>query len=499
MKQSLGMRTGQSLTMTPALQQAIRLLQLSTLDLKQEIQQAIESNLMLELSDDDSPEPDAGAETAEESEALNERNHASVSDSSDGLAAEVAATEVRGDEPMQDDMPMDADWGDIYDTPSKSDNSSDDDDLAEFRRANQHSGETLQEHLRWQAGLLPLKEWEAEAADYLIDAINDDGYLEDWDEACAHFRETFGLTPAHLEKVLKKVQEFDPPGIAARDLGECLRLQLQQLDASQEGYALALVLVDKHLPLLARRDYPALRRATGHDEAQLRVALALIQKLQPHPGRPYAAHESDYIEPDVFVAKHQGKWRVGLNRESTPAVRINPHYLSMVKRADSSKDQLTMKTHLQEARYFLHSLQSRNDTLLRVAQCIVEEQRAFLDYGPEAMRPLVLRDVASQLGIHESTVSRATANKYLLTPRGLFELKHFFSSHVQTSDGGVASATAIQAMLKRLIAAENPAQPLSDANLADLLQKEGIQVARRTVAKYREALNLPPSHERRPL
>ena len=497
MKQSLGMRTGQSLTMTPALQQAIRLLQLSTLDLKQEIQQAIESNLMLELSDDDSPESDAGAEASEEAEATRERT--SASDNSDGLAAEVAATEVRGDEPMSDEMPIDADWGDIYDTPSKSDNNSDDDELAEYRRANQHSGETLLEHLRWQAGLLPLKEWEAEVVDYLIDAVNDDGYLENWDEACAHFRETFGLTPAHLEKMLQKVQDFDPPGVAARDLGECLRLQLQQIDAAQAGHALALALVDRHLPLLARRDYAALKRATGHDEASLRVALALIQKLQPHPGRPYAAHESNYIEPDVFVTKHLGKWRVGLNRESTPAVRINPHYLSMVKRADSSKDQVTMKTHLQEARYFLHSLQSRNDTLLRVAQCIVEEQRAFLDYGPEAMRPLVLRDVAGQLGIHESTVSRATANKYLLTPRGLFELKHFFSSHVQTSDGGVASATAIQAMLKRLIAAENPAQPLSDAALADLLQEEGIEVARRTVAKYREAMNLPPSHERRPL
>ena len=497
MKQALGMRTGQSLTMTPALQQAIRLLQLSTLDLKQEIQQAIESNLMLELSDDDSPEPDAGAEMAEEAEAISER--ASSADSSDGLAAEVAATEVRGDEPMSDEMPVDADWGDIYDTPTKSDNNSDDDDLAEFRRANQHGSETLLEHLRWQAGLLPLKEWEAEVADYLIDAINDDGYLEGWDEACTHFRETFGIGPEQIERVLKRVQEFDPPGVAARDLGECLRLQLQQLDAAEPGHGLALVLVDKHLPLLARRDYPGLRRATGHDEASLRVALALIQRLQPHPGRPFAAHESDYIEPDVFVTKHQGRWKVGLNRESTPAVRINPHYLSMVKRADSSKDQVTMKTHLQEARYFLHSLQSRNDTLLRVAQCIVEEQRAFLDYGPEAMRPLVLRDVAGQLGIHESTVSRATANKYLLTPRGLFELKHFFSSHVQTSDGGVASATAIQAMLKRLIAAENPAQPLSDAALADLLQQEGIQVARRTVAKYREAMNLPPSHERRPL
>ena len=492
MRQGLGLRMGQSLTMTPALQQAIRLLQLSTLDLKQEIQQAIESNLMLELDDDAPASDEPEMPTAERQDDAD----SPVSD----LMAEVAAVEVRGDADIPDEMPVDADWSEIYDVaPSRDRSESDEEDLADFRRANLRENETLAEHLRWQARLLPLKEWEAEVVAYLIDAVDDDGYLQGWDEACDHFRGAFGITVAQIERLLRQVQQFDPPGVAARDLGECLRLQLRQIDDDAPGHALALVLVDKHLAQLARRDYPALRRATGHDEAQLKVALALIQRLQPHPGRPFAAHESDYIEPDVFVTKHQGRWRVGLNREASPSVRINPHYLAMVKRADSSKDQLTMKTHLQEARYFLHSLQSRNDTLLRVAQCIVEEQRAFLDYGPEAMRPLVLRDVAAQLGIHESTVSRATANKYLLTPRGLFELKHFFSSHVQTSDGGVASATAIQAMLKRLIAAENPAQPLSDATLAEMLQKEGIQVARRTVAKYREAMNLPPSHERRPL
>jgi RNA polymerase sigma-54 factor len=492
MKQALGLRTGQALTMTPALQQAIRLLQLSTLDLKQEIQQAIESNLMLELDDDPSPDSATDGDAPE------------ASDGEEGqgsdLAAEVAAVEVRGDADIPDEMPVDSDWSEIYDvSPSRDRSDSDDDELADFRRANLRENETLHEHLRWQARLLALKEWEAEVVEYLVDAIDEDGYLQGWEEACTHFRETMGLSATQMESLLRRIQEFDPPGVGARDLGECLRLQLRQLDVHTPGHALALQLVDKHLATLARRDYAALRRATGQDEAQLKGALALIQRLQPHPGRPYAAHESDYIEPDVFVGKHQGRWRVSLNREASPAVRINPHYLAMVKRADSSKDQLTMKTHLQEARYFLHSLQSRNDTLLRVAQCIVEEQRAFLDYGPEAMRPLVLRDVAAQLGIHESTVSRATANKYLLTPRGLFELKHFFSSHVQTSDGGVASATAIQAMLKRLIAAENPAQPLSDAALAEMLQKEGIQVARRTVAKYREAMNLPPSHERRPL
>ena len=491
MRQALGLRTGQALTMTPALQQAIRMLQLSTLDLKQEIQQAIESNVMLELDEDaagESPDDLAPEMQSQDSGGGEDHDSGEVSD-------------LRGSEDsIPEEMPVDADWSDIYDTaPSRESGGEDEEDLAEFRRANLRESESLQEHLRWQARLAPFSEWEAEVAAYLIDAVNEDGYLEGWDEACVHFRETMGLDPRRIEKVLRVVQDFDPPGVAARDLGECLTLQLNLLPANTPGRAAALALVAKHLMLIARRDLGALRRASGYDEAELKVALALIRSLQPHPGRPYAAHESDYIEPDVFVTKHQGRWKVSLNREASPSVRINPHYLAMVKRADSSRDQVTLKTHLQEARYFLHSLQSRNDTLLRVAQCIVEEQRAFLEYGHEAMRPLVLRDVASQLGIHESTVSRATANKYLLTPRGLFELKHFFSSHVQTVGGGVASATAIQAMLKRLISGEQPNQPLSDATLAELLQKEGIQVARRTVAKYREALGIPPSHERRPL
>jgi len=231
--------------------------------------------------------------------------------------------------------------------------------------------------------------------------------------------------------------------------------------------------------------------------ATLRIGAALVRNLQPHPGRPFQAHESDYLKPDVIVAKKSGRWRVSLNPEHTPRLRINSHYQGFIKRADQSRDQLQLKQHLQEARYFINSLESRNETILRVSQCIIEEQRAFLEYGEEAMRPLVLRDVAEQLGIHESTVSRATANKYMLTPRGLYELKYFFSSHVQTTQGGVCSATAIQAMIKRMVGGEDPARPLSDSTLADLLLKEGIQVARRTVAKYREALNIPPSHERK--
>ncbi|MFI4981148.1 MAG: RNA polymerase factor sigma-54, partial [Nevskiales bacterium] len=302
-----------------------------------------------------------------------------------------------------------------------------------------------------------------------------------------------------IEKVLRLVQDFDPPGVGARDLAECLRLQLQQYPPKTPGLAEAQRVLEAPMALLARRDEVQLARATGLDLEAIRPAMVLIQSLQPHPGRPYQSHENEYVAPDVFVAKHQGRWRVALNPEHTPRLRINSYYQGMIKRADTSRDQLTLKQHLQEARYFINSLEARNETLLKVAQCIIEEQRAFLEYGEEAMRPLVLRDVAERLGVHESTVSRATANKYMLTPRGLYELKFFFSSHVQTTEGGTCSATAIQAMIKRLIAQEDAAKPLSDSTLAELLLKEGIQVARRTVAKYREALRIPPSHERRPV
>ncbi|MDB5987698.1 MAG: polymerase factor sigma-54, partial [Nevskia sp.] len=368
-----------------------------------------------------------------------------------------------------------------------------------YMQANLHSERSLREHLIWQANLSPFDDVDAEIALNLIDAINDDGYLEDWDAIRARLVSSLKVEPARIDAVLKMVQDFDPAGVAARDLTECLRLQLQQFAAATEGRDTALRLLEAPMVLLARRDETALAKVTGLALAEIQPGLALIQQLQPHPGRPYQAHQNDYVAPDVFVIKKNGRWRVSLNPEHNPRLRINPYYHGLVKRADTSRDQLTLKQHLQEARYFINSLEARNETLLRVAQCIVEEQRAFLDYGEEAMRPLVLRDVAEKLGVHESTVSRATANKYLLTPRGLFELKFFFSSHVQTTEGGTCSATAIQAMIKRLIALEEPAKPLSDATLAEMLLKEGIQVARRTVAKYREAMHIPPSHERKPL
>ncbi len=490
MKTSLGLRLGQSLTMTPALQQAIKLLQLSSLDLQQEIQQVLESNVMLELDGEGPTELEPGSESAEAQDAA-----------AASSTVEVAAVEVSSDVEIPQEMPVDADWGDVYDsagTGSATSKNGDDDDLQDYLQANLHGQTSLRDHLNWQAGLAPFTPTETEIAAHLIDAINDDGYLENWEDIAQRLQEALDVSYDQVDTVLKTVQEFDPNGVAARDLAECLRLQLLQFPAREPGIQAALTLVDHHIGLLARKDMALIAKGSGLPQPQVELALALIQSLQPHPGRPFQAHESDYVAPDVFVTKKEGRWRVSLNPEHAPRLRINGFYQSMIRRADSSRDQLTLKSHLQEARYFINSLEARNETLLRVAQCIVEEQRAFLEYGEEAMRPLVLRDIAEQLGIHESTVSRATANKYMLTPRGLYELKFFFSSHVQTTQGGVCSATAIQAMIKRLITAEDPARPLSDSTLSEMLLKEGIQVARRTVAKYREGLGIPPSHERKP-
>ncbi|MDE2149662.1 MAG: RNA polymerase factor sigma-54 [Gammaproteobacteria bacterium] len=490
MKQTLSLRTGLALTMTPALQQAIRLLQLSSLDLQLEIRQALESNVMLELTDDE-----AGEETDDLDEALAAATEAETS------ALETVgerALEISENGVIPEEMPVDADWSDIYDGVPGALARDGDDGTTDFLQQRLHTTEGLREHLVWQASIAPFDETDAEIAVYLIDAVNDEGYLEDWEGLVARIRERFAVDQTRIERVLDAVQDFDPPGVAARDLSECLRLQLTQFRQDTPLRAEALRLLEAPMALIARRDPDVLAKVTGLPAEVVPGALALIARLQPHPGRPFQSHENDYVAPDVHVAKREGRWRVSLNPEHTPKLRVNRYYQSLIRRADTSRDQLTLKQHLAEARYFISSLEARNQTLLRVAQCIVEEQRAFLEYGPEAMRPLVLRDIADRLGVHESTVSRATANKYMLTPRGLYELKHFFSSHVHTTQGGTCSATAIQAMIKRLITQEDTAQPLSDAALTDLLQREGIQVARRTVAKYREALRIPPSHERKP-
>ncbi len=480
MKQTTALRLGQQLSMTPALQQAIRLLQMSTLDLQQEIQQALESNVMLEQAEDTTIL------------ANDDRGEGEV---------ELGAAE----DSIPEDLPVDAEWDDVFDLPiAGSGSSSEAAELHEFQQASLHSPPSLAEHLHWQAAVHPFDEVDMEIASHLIDAINEDGYLEDWSGLEERLLKEPGINHKRLTDTLAAVQAFDPPGVGARNLVECLTLQLHQLQENKEE-ADANSPMDLALRVLEGGALAELANGPGADLAQqfdctaeqLCDALQLIQSLNPKPGSPFINTEFEYVVPEVFVSKQRGRWRVTLNPEISPPLQINSYYQSLIRRADRSEEQQTLKNHLQEARFFLNSLRSRNETLLRVAQCIVEEQRAFLEYGPEAMKPLILRDISERLGVHESTVSRATAHKYMHTPRGLFELKYFFSSHVGTTSGGIASATAIQAMIKRLITEEKPNKPLSDSHLAKLLLEKEVKVARRTVAKYREAMGIPPSHERK--
>lgn len=484
MKQSLQLRLGQHLTMTPQLQQAIRLLQLSTLELQAEVQDALESNLMLEAVEG---EGEGGGEEAERS-----AEEAPAAESRDDADLDMGASDI------PDDLPVDSAWEDVYDAstmPAPSGEVIEGD----FETARGQST-TLHEHLSWQLMLTPFSEADRAIATAIVDGIDEDGYLKDNLEA---IRDSVGgEEPPELdevEAVLHRIQAFDPPGVAARDLRESLLIQLDQLPADTPWRAEARTLVADHLDLLAARDFNQIMRRMRLEREELQAVNALIQTLDPRPGSHIASGEPEFVVPDVFVAKRNGHWHVELNPEAMPRVRINPYYASLVKRADSSADNTTLKAHLQEARWFLKSLQSRSETLLKVASSIVERQRGFLEHGEEAMRPMVLHDVAEAVGMHESTISRVTTRKYMHTPRGIYELKYFFSSHVSTEGGGEASSTAIRALIKKLIAAESPAKPLSDSKIATILSQEGIRVARRTVAKYREAMAIPSSNERKRL
>ncbi len=487
MKAGLSLRMGQSLSMTPALQQAIRLLQLSSLDLEMEIQQALDSNVMLER---DEPENTTSTDIAADQEEAG---------ASEGIPVrEGPEAEVFGDaDSLGETLPVDADWSDCCDLDPTPSSGTPNDELQQFMDANRSAARTLYDHLLEQLQLSELSGVAAEVGLHLIDAVDAEGYLRDFDDVAADLRMRYGLSDAQIGEVLDVVQGFDPSGVAARNLQECLQLQLWNLPSRTPGATTALLLVESHLARLPQTPDSSLAHQLKVSVNEIDCARTLIRSLQPHPGRPFMDHESDYVAPDVFVRREKDHWQVSLNPAHRPKVRINSMYPQFIKRADTSPDQKLMKGHLQEARQFIHALEARNETLLRVSQAIVESQRGFLEYGTEAMRPMVLRDISAQLGIHESTVSRATANKFMATPRGLFELKFFFSSHVSTTEGGTASATAIQAIIKRLVAAELPDQPLSDSALSDQLLAEGIKVARRTVAKYREGLGIAPSHERR--
>jgi len=519
MKQSLQIKMGQQLAMTPQLQQAIKLLQLSTLELQTEIQSALENNPMLEMQDDEGADPRENDAANESNAEISERTRneeklkkeeikeeVSASSADDTIVEEhfeAAMSEQQQPEAMAEELPVDSVWDDVYEasTPTSSGSGSDGEtrDFTEFHNSGISS---IQDHLNDQIQFAPLSDRDQVIAETLIDAVDDNGYLiDDVDTLLEGLNRDFRnpdemFEMSELETVLHMVQHLDPPGCGARNASECMAIQLAQLPQTDLTDTATRIVID-HLPLLANHDFSRLRRLLKINDEHLQESIALIRSLNPRPGRQLVQDHDQYIVPDVFVRKVKGVWRVELNPDIAPKLGINALYAGMVKRADKSDDNNFLRNHLQEARWFIKSLQSRNETLLRVATAIVERQRNFLEYGEEAMKPLVLRDIAEQLSLHESTISRVTTQKYIHTPRGIFEFKYFFSSHVSTANGGECSATAIRAMIQRFIDAEDRTKPLSDSKIASTLVADGIQVARRTVAKYRESMGIAPSNERK--
>ena len=484
MKPALQFRLHQQLTLTPQLQQAIRLLQLSQLELEAELRQIAESNPLLEFAEESE---DADAEADDGSDIIDYP--------AQGSAAEAPRNDGDGDE-----APEWADGGGMAESPidfsggglGNASGARGDEDFEPQNAAP----ETLQQHLLWQLNLAMFNPRQHLIATVLIDALNSDGYLaEGLDAVLAALPADFRASIEEVDAVRRRLQGFDPAGVGSLDLRDCLRVQLEQFDPATPQRELALRMVESELELLARNDIARLARRLHAGEDDVAAAAVLIRSLDPRPGAALDSTPVEYVAPDVYALRDGSRWRVSLNADAQPRLGLNQHYCGLIARA-RGEDASWMRGQLQEARWLIKSLESRAETLLKVAEAIVRRQSAFLDYGPEAMHPLVLREVAEEVGMHESTISRVTTRKYLHTPRGTFELKYFFSSGVSTEDGGSASATAIQAMLRKLIDAEDPRKPLSDQALAEELQRKGIQVARRTVAKYREGLRIPSSSER---
>lgn len=463
-KLSLQLKLGQQLTMTPQLQQAIRLLQLPVLELKTQLQEALETNVMLEQE-----EPTEGSDTSESPQLTDD------------------AVVVAGNDSDQ------SDWEHLYGSGRSNENWSGGEqpqlDLPDT------SGESLQDHLLWQLEMDDLSPREAVIGQAIVDSINDDGYLIDSiEEITETLPSDANFKLKEAEAVLKRVQMLDPAGVGGRDLAECVVIQLRQLDPTEPSRNLAVRIAQEDLDMIAEHQYSMLRRRFGVSDEELDTAIALIRSCHPHPGSAIQSNIAQYVIPDVYVRKQDGRWVVDVNRSIAPKLRVNQAYADML-RGNSSHAML--RTQLQEARWLVRSLEIRHDTLLRVAMSIVERQIEFFEHGEEAMKPMILKDIAEKLEMHESTISRVTTNKFMHTPRGVFEFRYFFSSHLSASDGTEQSSTGVRARIKRLIGQENPAKPLSDSKITKLLEEEGIKVARRTVAKYREAMNILPSSERR--
>tara|TARA_R110000823_G_scaffold91174_3_gene201094 strand:- start:13209 stop:14714 length:1506 start_codon:yes stop_codon:yes gene_type:complete len=500
MKQSLQLKLGQQLTMTPQLQQAIRLLQLSTLDLQQEIQQALDTNPLLEVSEDEDTDPADDARDSERGPESSDGPLQSMERTANGDGDDNSDwSSPDADFGMPEDLPVDTQWEDLLPSASSPPPPAEEYSDNDFDSRNA-AVESLREQLLWQLGLTRLSDTDRLIALSIIDATDSNGRLlltlEDIHESLA---EQLDIDLDEVVAVLHRLQQFEPAGVCTRSLQECLQVQLQQLPPGTPWLEQAKLVIGRHINQLASSDFKQIQRRMRLSEDELRQVLTLIQSLDPNPGQTAVPDEIEYIVPDVFVSKRNGRWVVELNPDIAPKLRINSDYASLIKRADSSADNTFLRDNLQEARWFLKSLQSRNETLMKVASKIVEHQRNFLEYGEEAMKPLVLHDIAELVEMHESTISRVTTNKYMHTPRGIFELKYFFSSHVATTAGGECSSTAIRALIRKLVAAENPRKPLSDSKITQLLEEQGIQVARRTIAKYRDTLFIPPSNERKRL
>ncbi|PLW82908.1 RNA polymerase factor sigma-54 [Kineobactrum sediminis] len=500
MKQSLQLKLGQQLTMTPQLQLAIRLLQLSTLDLQQEIQLALDTNPLLEVDDDDyAPDPEVDNITRLDTVADNHNDGLMESQEGQGMTERDSGDDWQPGT-IPEDLPVDTQWDDLMPSSTAGSGAASDDGFDGDFDSRNNATDSLQDQLRWQLNLTRLSDIDRVIALALIDATDSNGRLQaSVDDIHQSLIPELDIDPEEVTAVLRCLQQFEPAGVCTRDLQECLLVQLQQKPAGTPSLEHARAMITRHLSQLGSGDYKQIMRRMRLSESQLKAALDLIRTLDPNPGQGVGEDTTEYVVPDVFVSKKNGRWVIELNPDIAPRLRINSGYASLIKRADSSADNTYLKDNLQEARWFLKSLYSRNETLMKVATRIVEHQRDFLEHGPEAMKPLVLHDIADAVEMHESTISRVTTRKYMHTPRGIFELKYFFSSHVGTTSGGECSSTAIRAFIRKLVSAESPRKPLSDSKIASLLEGQGIRVARRTIAKYREILMIPPSNERKRL
>ncbi len=474
MKPTLQLKLSQHLTLTPQLQQSIRLLQLSTLELNQEIENFLLENPMLERVE--SEDGDTPAQMLPAGSSGNEPEP-------------PAENQDRNNAPETTSLEDSGDWGNAPGSGQRSDD--DDNDFQDTQAADT----SLRDHLNQQLSLSSMSDRDRTLCRFIVEAIDDDGYLnQSLEELLELLQPELEIELGDLSVALHQVQGLDPAGIGARSPQECLALQLRALDPGPVR-DVAQAIIHDHLGLLAERNFSRLKRVLGCSEDALREAHAMICTLDPHPGSRYSTQETRYILPDVVVRKHRGEWVANLNTEAMPRLRINALYASILQQSRGISGALSGQ--LQEARWLIKNVQQRFETILRVSQAIVDQQRQFFEYGEVAMRPLTLREIAEQLELHESTISRVTTQKYMATPRGVFELKYFFGSHVATDTGGAASSTAIRALIRQLVDAEDKKKPLSDSKIADVLGQQGIVVARRTIAKYRETLNIPPVSQRK--